>query len=167
MGVSTDGILFYGFCWGDKHDLDEAGEGWVSVIHKRRGLPDPFANRERFREKKPGEDYWAYDKAQRAALDAWFKANDAAVKSHLRDNEAIREEFGCDIGGHCSGEYSMPYVYIVDSMVVAGRGYPKDVSGKSLGEKPEWDALLAKFMDELGIERPHPLPRWWLVSYWG
>lgn len=55
MGVSTDGILFYGYAWpGERSiesvlypDLDEeveepTSDEWVEIVLKRRGIVDPY-----------------------------------------------------------------------------------------------------------------------------
>ena len=164
MGVSTDGILFYGFCWDEEKELLPDGEDgrnqseWQSIILAKRGVPDPW-------EAYPACDGLEYAEKRRIQ-NAWVQDNDAAIKARWAAKATINDEFGCDIGRHCSDGCSMPYVYAMESRVVASRGCPENVTTDSpcVGE---WDALLAKFMTELGIERPHPLPRWWLASYWG
>lgn len=153
MGVSTDAILFYGYCWdeewagllpSDEEGGDEAK--WPKVILRRRGVANPW-------DSYPSEESRAADR--RAELDAWYAAK-----------AAVKEEYGCDIGRHCSGDCPMPFVS-VGKVYEARRGYPEEVASLEVGA--DWGERLERFMADLGIARPdgQDAPRWWLVSYWG
>lgn len=163
MSVSTDAILFYGYCWKDEGDsIDtggEDGDGWVETILKKRAernpwddYPESISQIRDYGEKKRAGDEWI--KANRAALDAW---NDK--------KKAVEDEFGVELDSHCSGEYPIPYLYVKDGRAIANRGYPQEVT--NLRVQPEWDEMLNKWLAEFRIDKPHDAPRWWLVSYWG
>ena len=126
MGVSTDGILFYGFCWDEEKELLPDGEDgrnqseWQSIILAKRGVPDPW-------EAYPACDGLEYAEKRRIQ-NAWVQDNDAAIKARWAAKATINDEFGCDIGRHCSDGCSMPYVYAMESRVVASRGCPEPSS---------------------------------------
>jgi hypothetical protein len=143
MGVSTDAVLFYGYCW-DEEGVDifngalADDTDWEDVVLNRRGVANPWAG------------------ANRDLLDAWYVAQ-----------AAVREEFGVEVGTHCSGECPMPYLTPAGSARRSYRGHPQAIDPASLTADPEWAAKLDRFLAEFGIERPQPAPGWWLVSYWG
>lgn len=173
MGVSTDAILFYGYCWheegasiygergeSDADDDDDGDRYWPERVLANRGVKNPYddfpkeieAIRNYDEKRRKGDEWFA---ANRPSLDAWYKAK--------RDVEI---EFGCSIGQHCSGDYPMPYVFVNASITRAARGYPKEITSLSVGD--DWNEKLAKFVAELGIVPPEGQePKWWLVSYWG
>ena len=155
MGVSTNAILFYGYTWNDECDLlgEDCGDmEWQDVVAKKRGVPDPWSA---FYEQRTIEtSKWVAE--HRAELDAL-----CAVK------KSIKEEFGCDIWSHCSNDFSIPYVSINAARKVAYRGFPQEIFATDLTVNPSWGAQLDRFMAELGIEKPHDKPGWFLVSYWG
>jgi hypothetical protein len=163
MGVSTDAVLFYGYCWDDEIDIfhgleDSHDSDWAKVILRRRGVVDPWDKYVEPARSMPYQDQRAYAdrwcEEHRAELDAWHDAQ--------RD---VEKEFGVEVDFHCSGNASMPYIHATGGALLARRGYPEEVSG--LLVDPTWDAKLDRFMAEFGIEKPHDKPRWWLVSYWG
>lgn len=59
MGVSTDGILFYGYCWEDDgenpFDFDDE---WTEVVLKKRGETNPW-------DAYPGFDNLPYEQRQK------------------------------------------------------------------------------------------------------
>lgn len=161
MGVSTDAVIFYGFCWSEPTELfpEECEGEWQKAVLAKRGIVSPW-------EKAP-QDAWdclPYVE-RRKASDTWCKANRADLDTWYAQQEAVRQEFGVEVGYHCSGEYSIPYLYATGSRQRASRGYPEEV--KSLDVGVDWAARLERFLAELGLTRPHDVPRWWLVSYWG
>ena len=93
MGVSTNGILFYGF------PLDEETsyiDDWEDIYTEKKGVVVPI---ESISEAEDGvySSYWA---AQREKI----------------------KEAECEVGTYCSGEYPMLYVAISSSHKVAYRG---------------------------------------------
>jgi hypothetical protein len=153
MGVSTDGIIFYGYVWDDEFTLleDVDGEGWARIVAEKRGHTDPWDG---FAE---GEEDWV--STHQAELDGW-----RAVR------KSIEEEFGVDIRHHGSGEWQCPYILVNDSRREAARGYPQElqVGTTVYGPPAGWDEKLLRFVDELEINLEEAQgPAWWLVSYWG
>ena len=163
MGVSTNAILFYGYCWDKEIELfpcDPDGDfpEWDRIILRKRNVPDPW-------EAFPSEEFRTLDwRERRQKGDAWMKEHEVELNAWTEAKKFVREEFGCEIGSHCSGGCSMPYVFV--SEVVARRGYPLSVTPATLAIDPVWHSLLDRFLAELGIDRPQEKPGWWLASYW-
>ena len=154
MGISTDAILFYGYCWDEETNLFGEGEEryqeWEHIILKKRGFSSPW------------DSYPVKD----AAIKKWKEDNKTATDEWNRWKNNLKEEFGgVDIYHHCSAEYTIPY--ITASRIEAHRGYPKEITPHLLGRIVGWDDSLDKFLDALDIPKPHSVPKWWLVSYWG
>lgn len=164
MGVSTDAILFWGYCWTDEDRLpwmtddddesvDNTSDGGQDDPEERYavacGVPRPTVE---FPENE--HDNSAKAKAARAEyLEFWDK----------RDN--VYKRAGCKLVYHCSDECTMHGVAITASVLEASRGNPEQV--KSLETYPEWEQKLAAFCDKMGINVKKQKPKWWLVSYWG
>jgi hypothetical protein len=151
MGVSTDGILFYGywfeegmeFPWSDDEELD-----WESYVATRRGA--------------------TYD----AESPEYFE-------QYQRQQEVIKS-LPVTLGTHCSGEYPMWYLAIKASEQVARRGSPKSINPHAMAafggnlprlSTPSWNDQLIAFADEFKLPRPGQDGAseigWWLASYWG
>jgi hypothetical protein len=157
MSVSSDAVLFYGYCWEDEEQLFSDDEEWTDRIYRNRGFVDPFDSYhepESLSYSERSAHYSAWADENRSAMDARY--------SHLKD---IRTEFPCEIGYHGSGEWSVPYIYIVESQTLAYRGGPQVI--ESLVSQHLWNVKLDEFMDALSIEPPQAVPQWWLASYWG
>lgn len=167
MGQSTDAILFYGYCWDDEIELfpgddeDDDPDEWQKIVLRKRGVANPWdaypenminAIADYHARRKAGEEWVAEN---RAAIDAWYASQ-----------KAVESEYGIEVNTHCSGECSMPYVAITGSILTANRGYPKEVDPERLAAGADWDAKLDRFVSDLGIDKPHDKPRWWLVSDW-
>lgn len=167
MGVSTNAVIFYGYCWDEETELiggrvKEVVKGeWEEVVIRDRGGVNPWdaynatgidAIRDYHLRDKAGKE-WC--EQHRAALDEWYEKK-----------RAVNAEYGCDIGRHCSGDCPMPYVFVIASEITARRGYPVGLTGHGLFVDQEWDGLLDKFVSDLGVEKPQSSPQWWLVSYW-
>lgn len=158
MGVNTDAVLFYGYCWKEEDvDLfpDEEAE-WPELILRKRGERNPWRDFP-----KEIEDLHPYA-AQKAAGERWVKENETTIDAWRDKVKAVEEEFGVLLDTHCSGGCPMPYLSA--RACSASRGYPEEVT--SLEVDPSWDGKLDRWLEEFGIEKPHDGPRWWLVSYW-
>jgi hypothetical protein len=171
MGVSTNAILFYGYCWDDEIDLfDPDGESddelndseWVDVVARKRGHKSPWDS---YPEAEC--DAAPYGKERNAIGDKWMAENRAAIDAWAHLKKSIEQELGCEINHHCSQDCMIPYIEIADSGLFARRGYPARIDAwPKAGD--DWDGKLEKFCKELGIEPPPgQKPGWWLVSYWG
>ena len=173
MGVSTDAILFWGYCWAeersdlpgasiyrdakprdeDKEEEEEEDEEeeWPERLLVARGIANPYTDAPAFE-----PDWSAYRAKNAARFEAWHQA-----QSH------IRAEFGCDIGSHAHIDYSMPYVCVDASYVVAQRGCPEPIDAQRMRVGDDWPERLRAFIEALDIVPPEGQePGWWLVSYW-
>jgi hypothetical protein len=160
MGTSTNAILFYGYCWDEETELIEGGGEWVNVIAKQRGVTNPW---DKYVEPDQKLSYHERERITKA----WRDANRAELDAMYAAKRAIEKEYNCEIGYHCSGEYSMPYVAIAACGITAYRGYPKPISAADLKVDAAWDEEIARFCRDVGITPPKDQkPQWWLVSYW-
>lgn len=162
MGVSTDAILFYGYCWDEEADLmdriregDDNSSGWAEVILRRRGEHDPWDG-------YPAGEGLPYAE-KRAMQTAWIEDNRPSIDAWGEARKAVEREHPVSLGHHCSGECSMPYLAAFS--LCASRGYPKAVELPPVD--PAWREALDAWLALFGIEKPQPEPKWWLVSFWG
>jgi hypothetical protein len=184
MGISTDAILFYGYCWdqeltqvingGEEREDQLRDDDWPKIILLRRGLKDPWEGypheevEAAVRSKEGGtgglEGWQERQKRGKEITHRWCQEHKAELDAWTVAKDAVQEEFGCEIHYHCHSEYPMPYVCVEASRVRALRGRPEKLT---VFEVPEdWDGKLERFCKELGIEPPQEVPEWWLVSYW-
>ena len=163
MGVFTNAILFYGYCWDEEvdlfeaHRLDEDDEAeWPELLLRKRGEQNPWMA-------FPDEKIEVLPYAQRqAATDRWVAEHRAELDEWDAKRNGVDMEFDVELGDHCSGECSMPYLAAWE--LVAYRGCPQDASLPV--PAAEWDEQLNRFLAEFGITPPQAQPGWWLVSYW-
>lgn len=170
MGASTNAVVFFGHCWQDEARLLDGDDEWDKAVFLKRGGCNPW-------DAYPEAEVRAMPYArQEAFADAWRAEHKAELDAYYAARKAIREEFGCDIGYHCSNECAMPYVYATGGEILARRGCPVDLGDKVLLDarsrqvrEEEWHDKIDRFLAELGIARPEGQdgPRWWLVSSWG
>src|SRR5215217_6023399 len=151
MGISTDGILFYGYHlpegaevpWdNEEHPLYEHLEDqWDKWFAYKRGL-----------EIRYGESSYSWD----------------AICS-------LEESLPVEIGIHCSDQVPMYYIAVKGSVVTASRGYPENVDRMVVRsvthENSGWDKAIKDFVKEFEIPPPGVDEAseigWWLASYWG
>lgn len=143
MGISTNAVLFYGYCWskeqyatGYPYD-DNPNEDWEDRYARLKGLARPATG--------PYQDFSAFYAAKRDLL----------------------KEAGCMISAHCSNSCLIPYVAITKSVKVASRGNPVKLNGIILGYETGWDTRLGDFCTIMQINLDGMTPDWFLVSYWG
>lgn len=159
MGVSTDAILFFGYVWDEELELFEEHKGmWVEALLEKRGIISPWKN-------FPEEDRSLPYEQRRKFGDMWVQDNRLAIDRWNEAKAQVEEEFDVDFDTHGSGDWHVPYIFIKQSRIVAHRGYPQEVL--SLSEHRDWLEKLDAFLDIFGIEKPHTVPGWRLVSYWG
>jgi hypothetical protein len=103
MGVSTDAILFYGYCWDD-----ESSSPWASDDD------DDIDDEER----------WELWEERYARLKGCDPSTDPYDFSRVSP---------CETGSHCSDTCSMPYVAVRASVTIANRGYKQQVSSLKVG----------------------------------
>lgn len=174
MGVSTNAVLFYGYCWDEPCDLfngalscgDDDEIEWTEAILRRRGLVNPWdAMPPDLNRYLPGEGYAQKDARTRA----WTDAHREELDGWALARQQVETEFGVSVGRHCSSDHSIPYLTIDadDAKTTVYRGYPKQLAAHMLTALPEWAERLKRFAQEFNIKLPQPEPGWWLVSYWG
>jgi len=164
MGVSTDGLLFYGVTidsaegsynvlsrlrrGGDEGDDDEEDE---EVLAAAYGYVEPASGSDAL-----WEAYQA-DRDSAEKLEAWRTARRAeqALKDSLVPVEVIQ---------YCSNEYPMHALAVKGGSYSVARGSVERL-GQSLVADPEWREVLRDACERLGI--PFEEPEWLLASYWG
>lgn len=145
MGVSTDGILFYGICIDPEevevpwHSEEDDGDGPEIHYAAKMGVKEPedeYSDKPGVKEKY--SKYW--DEKQR-----------------------INKESGCKVVWHCSWECPMFGLAISASTRTASRGYPTEIKAVEVDEN--WDVCLKDYCEKMDVE--YEQPKWWLVSMWG
>lgn len=168
MGVSTDGIIFYGYCWEDEVRLFDGEQDWDRLIARKRGHVDPWSE---FPKELEDSEHLRYvrDYAKRNELvEKWKAEHRAELDAWYELLRGIEAEYGVELSYHCSDGCSMPYLHIKDEEITARRGYPVELNtDTAFRVSPEWGEKFDRWLTEMGITKPHPEPRWWLVSYWG
>jgi len=140
MGISSDGILFYGimFDWEDGNEPwadDEGGdEAWVC---DKLGISDKEPKHDDYKS-QDWKDYWEY-KRERLA------------------------DIGIEFVLHCAYDYAMWGLAISPTILRAYRGYPKEIDSIDIAE--EWNEKLRAFCELVGV--PYSEPKWWLCSVYG
>ena|SRR5207244_5709042 len=172
MGVSTDAILFYGYCWDNEDvrnpwesssndDKDDDDDGWETRYARAKGcLPPetPFPERTITPTQENGWDSTPknYTKAEKAIIDQHKACWDAKAK--------IAAKSPCLVDRHCMASCPMAYVAVKKSVTTSHRGYPNEIT--SLVVDPAWSVQLAEFCETLGIKTKGKKAAWWLVSDW-
>jgi hypothetical protein len=166
MGVSTNAILFYGYCWtketsrpweiGSDGDAADTDDGWEERYARAKGCVPP---RDKFPDRVAADGYSTptdYSGAEQAIIDQH--------ETYWGEQRKIVEAATCCIDTHCSGECPMPYVAVKVSRTIARRGYMKEIT--LLAVNPTWDEALAEFCASMGIKTAGLKAAWWLVSDW-
>ena len=186
MGVSTNAILFYGYCWDDEahspwevdqtdddndedddeedddeSDNEEDENDWEARYARLKGcLPPstPFPERTvtPTRQNNYSSTPTDYTAAEKAIIEQH--------KAYWEAKRKIIEDAPCVVDSHCMASCPMPYVAVKTSVVVSNRGYPSVIT--SIAVDPTWDAALAEFCKALEIKIGKKKPGWWLVSDW-
>jgi hypothetical protein len=174
MGVSTDAILFYGYCWddedmhnpwqspdGDDEDDDGGDDGWEERYARAKGCLPPETPYPERTVTPTRENGWNstpkdYSKAEQAIIDKHRAYWDAKGK--------IADASPCLVDRHCMASCPMAYVAVKKSVTTSNRGCPSEIT--SLTIDPAWNAQLAEFCETLGIKTKGKKVGWWLVSDW-
>lgn len=157
MGVSTDAILFWGFCWDDedKQPWDKNGEQ-TNDYEKRCAAAMGVKTPEMPYPEYENDHSPKAESARRAYSKYWNQCRKALKAS------------GCKIIYHCSDECTMYGIAIEASVITARRGYPEHVESLAIGAvKQEWHSILFNFCEKMDVDVKKLEPRRWLVSYWG
>jgi hypothetical protein len=139
MGVSTDGILFYGISISPEDvDIPWKDDEEPEIFYaKKKGLLEPTSE---FSENTENEyrEYWS-------------------------KRDFINKSSKCKVITHCSYDYPMYGICISKSYTSASRGYPEEI--KSLKIEPDWNELLRMYCEVMEIKFEQP--KWILCSLWG
>lgn len=175
MGVSTNAILFYGYWWDEEtqspweigrddkvtDDSDDDENDWETRYALTKGCLPPSAPFPERTITPTRENGWNstpkdYNVAEQSIIDqhsAYWEAKQKLVETAT-----------CLVDTHCSASCPMPYVAVRASVTNSRRGHPSEIT--SLTVDPAWNAALAEFCEELGIEVGNKKPAWWLASDW-
>ncbi len=178
MGVSTNAILFYGYCWDDeahtpweidRNDGDKGADenentdenDWETRYARTKGcLPPstPFPDRT---VTPTRQNNWSSTPTDYSA------AERAIIKQHEAywdKKRKIVEAAPCLVDTHCSASCPMPYVAVSASVTSSHRGHPSKIT--ALTADPAWNAILVEFCKGMNIKIGNKKPSWWLVSDW-
>lgn len=148
MGVSTDGILFYGIAYGEDLDVSELAEHH-GIAYEDFDFDFETLYADKMGVKSPTGDY---------------DLDPEVFKKYWADKREINKKSGCEIGTYCSGDYPMYYLAIKDGHYSVSRGSETEIPD-GLTAKPEWKQQLELYCAFMGL--PFKEPKWLLVSYWG
>jgi len=144
MGVSTDGILFFGINLGDDEDREEllpweeeGEEGdWGDFVTRKLGIVHP-------------------DEEDGPLVDAYYLQKHIALIA-----------LGCEVQIHGAESCCAQAVVVKSSYKSASRGFPEKLSQEFLNSITEEDITkLKKFCELMGVE--YQEPSWILTSWWG
>lgn len=144
MGVSTDAILFFGYCW------DEECEPFTEV----ENFEDPDFDVDDFILQKYGfrpepEEVYGTDPSKADEWSTYWKEKHVFLDSLP---EIIR---------HCHYDHVMYGIAMRGTKIEAVRGCPKEAV---FTHSADMESSLKEFCEKLGI-KPQDQPKWWLVSY--
>lgn len=155
MGVSTDGILAYGFNLGG----DEGGWEIAEVDEYGEWTPDWYDEEE--------EDLVS-DAETHLLRAAGFTETDYKAEGYYDRKREAGARVGVELVSYCSGEFPM-YV-LAAHHITAYRGDVKEIDFAALDQKrvdEGWDEKLRAACEALGVTPKQERPKWMLVSYWG
>lgn len=155
MGVSTDGILVYGYNLGG----DEGG--WEVAEAGEYGEWEPTWLDE--------EDPDTVGDAERVLLaSVGFTEDDWRVDGYFDRKKEAEGRLGVELESYCSGDY--PMYLLAAHKIVVKRGYVKTVDFAELDRlrvEQDWDGKLQQALAALGVTPKQTEPAWLLASYWG
>lgn len=154
MGISTNGILAYGY------DLGSEGDGWsVREVDDYGQLTTPWA---------PDEDEDDADMesiVERVLLEAvGFTETDYWADGYYERKRAAEATVGVELVAYCSGEYPM-YVLAASSTSVR-RGFVETIDPATMTDTAAMDERLAWALGVLCITPMQEAPAWLLASYY-
>ena len=180
MGVSTDGILCFGWDLGEPdsyewaHPIyrlmgDDEWEDRLYIAHsdvevpanpwdELKGKPDEW-----FRGPKvPG----AWKPSDSEAYTAWKAQNASAQSAYYAAKREAIAACGFKFVRHCSSEYTMWILAARESEVSASRGYPRRVDPQEMvADADGYHFACTQAAEALGIEPPED-PGYLLASMW-
>lgn len=138
MGVSTNGLLFYGIL------LEEDEGEFIETIH-------PMGN---------DFDIEDYIMEKYGFTMKWEEGEDN--EDYYNKRFKVKATIPCIILTHCSYDYPLYYLALKKANYSASRGNPEEVN---FSLPPDADDTIKKFCDKVGI--PYSKPKWYLASLWG
>ena len=140
MGVSTDGMIFFGILLDDDvFDTEDDTDDWACMYARlAQGITCPDVE---------------YEGNQEVFSEFWKKVREAVEHSL------------CSIGYHCSDSYPAPYVALSRANLNASRGYPEELDVEMFKVTEEEIQAIKDFCEVLGV--PYSTPKWYLASFWG
>lgn len=162
MGVSTNGILAYGYDLGgeDEWKVREADEYGGLIPHTGGWAPDP--------ETEEGYDLIGLAERHLLAASGFTETYEDGREGYFGRENAAKEALGVEFEAYCSDDYTM-YV-LAAKVLTAHRGDVQDAAAFILAAeeaRPEMDAKLRVALEALGITPVQEKPAWLLCSYWG
>jgi len=139
MGISSDGILFYGVALDEDNpfsgkDVEDIAGAW----NNKHGCPK-----------------LSYRDASKAEWEAWCEEKAKWEKTGS----------GIRIGCHCCDSYPMEYVTLIAHEHTASQGYPEEIDLAKLAPTQEQKDSLREFCEKHGIDCSKL--GWFLVSWMG
>lgn len=156
MGVSTNGILFYGIDLGEDFEYDREA---LPFTDEQYGVWEEDG--------KEWEDLWAALHGVFGPSVEYGEENKEVFHAYWDKKGELEKTSPCEVDLHCSYEYPIYYVALRGANFTAYRGSPEEVSldfpdGMT---KEEADAKIKEFCEKMGL--PYSQPKWYLASLWG
>lgn len=158
MGVSTDGILAYGY------DLGGGEDEWhIAEVAEYEPWHPAWL------EADEDGDYDYVDAVEKRLLASiGFTETDWEAEGYFDRMKAAKERVGVELVIYCSFEY--PIYLLAAHRVTVARGYVQEIDWAALDAmrvEQDWDDKLRAALAKLGITPTQPEPRWLLVSLMG
>jgi hypothetical protein len=139
MGISSDGILFFGLDLGTEPPWGSENISDINdYVASKLGLDPP---------------------------DVPFDENRKIYSEYWDKKKKILDRSCCELDMHCSYDYEMYLVCLSKKKFSASRGYPLDLPDDFHRVTDSDIEKLKKFCDALGIKWSKP--RWILTSFYG
>jgi len=155
MSVSTDAMLFYGYCWDE-----ETSTPWTIGKDDEDETSDSD-------DEEDWEERYARLKAGLLKPDTGDGYDEKTYGEYLDAKRKIIEACPCEVGTHCHSDAPMPYVCIKATYTCNSRGDMTRLNPAEFEVDESWDSELKKFCKLMGIAPPAEGPGWYMVSYWG
>lgn len=178
MGVSTDGLLIYGYPLDNVDDYDDLPDWftehnypeWEEATFRKLGF-----NREDYDYEFVDNPDWSFRK-YRPGVRQFIPTDENEYERYRKDREAVQKQakkrFGIDgidgvgIRATCSDEYPVWYVKAKCIRASRGRGVKLDLV-KDFWVSPVKVAKLHRWIDFMDLPYKAAEEGWWLESYWG
>lgn len=157
MGMSTDGILAYGY------DLGGEECGWQIAEAGEYGDWEP-----EWYNQDAGDDFIESVESRILAGVVQFTESDWQVDGYFTRRREALTRAGVELGTYCSGDY--PMHILAAYKIVVSRGSVETVNFSELEQArldQGWNEKLRLAANALGITPKQAEPAWLLASYWG